>query len=421
MSLSAIRVAVARENIDEAPLTPEEQLMVAPPDEAAQDPDVAVAMQEDSAAMGGEEIIQLLDDGAAMQDVVDTVRAEGEDIKPETVMIAQERLNQIGRRYGFSQRKVSRENFEAAGPYSEAQDLIADAEKNLEYIKVAANEGLRELGQRLAVNWKNFFKWRHAYLKDAFAVVKAAQAASKFTPNPNATYTSKVRIAHFTDANQNVLTTASALGNAMEDSLRAMRACRVLQDQFERVFVFFSKGNGRVDLSAIAKAFDTFEDGQLGKCYSMAGKAGIYGEDIVMYRVNLDGATDSQEALLEAFANTRYQHIYHWRVKHLEDQALPAMSAEEVAKNAQGLINLARNLKTGYDILDSLVPYVANDDLFNAIIEAISNPKMFFKFRNVVRAGITAMYAAGDMNVDLKAKAFNCLLDYYKWSLKQNT
>lgn len=448
MSLSALRVAIARENLDEAdiPLTAEEQLMVAPPDEAAADPEVAVAMQIDAAEDSAEAVEDLLDAGAVVNDVIETVRAEGDAISPEAVIVAQERLNQVYRRLGLPTRSGARERFQKsreshsnteapdapeakdvidhawAGPFSEAQDLITDAEKNLEYIKVAASEGLGNLINRMRTNAQNFFKWRTTYIKDVRAVAKAASNVAG-NVNADARYTNKVRVAHFMDGEQNILSTAAQLNEAFKSSTAAASACRVLQEQMERIFVFFTKGSGQVDLSAVGRAFETstLTTAAGSPLYSVTGKAAIFGEEMVLGGIQLERNTNSQEDLLNAVANAKFAVKWHWQVSDLEDPALPAMAPGEVAQNANALASLAAGLKQDYGILDSLADMTNNQNatLGKEILDALSNPKLYFKYRNVVRSTIAAMATAGDLNIDLKAKALNCVLDYYKWSLKQ--
>ena len=440
MSLIAVRVAMARENFEDAPLTQEEQLMTAPPDVAAQDPEVAEAVQAQASDTLGADTMQLLDDGAAVSEVIDTVKEAGPEISPEAVLVAQERLTGIFRRYGLESRRIAREDITAdiaagtenPGPYSAAQDLITDAEKNLEYIKVAAAEGLRELGQRAAVNMQNMLKWRSMYVKDVRAVAKAA-AAVVGTPNPQARYTNKVRIAHFTDGQRNPLTTAAQLKEAFKSSTAAAVACRVLQEQMERVFVLFFKGSGRVDLPAIAKAFEESSAGgaviaAYGKVYSVSGKAAIFGEEMILTGLVLDKSTQNQDELLSAFADARFKVIEHWTVGDLDiGEGLPVMSAGDVASNANALSSMASGLRSDYGILDSLIDMTNNQQhssvgslVFSEAMDAITNPKLYAKYRNTVRRTIAAMAQAGDINIDLKAKALNCVLDYYKWSLNNH-
>lgn len=430
MSLIAVRVAMARENFEDAPLTQEEQLMTAPPDVAAQDPEVAEAVQAQASDTLGADTMQLLDDGAAVSEVIDTVKEAGPEISPEAVLVAQERLSGIFRRYGLESRRIAREDITAdiaagtenPGPYSAAQDLITDAEKNLEYIKVAAAEGLRELGQRVAVNMQNMFKWRSTYVKDARAVAKAA-AAVVGSPS-DAQYTNKIRIAHFTDGAKNVLTTAKQLDSAFATSRDAIKACRLLQEQMERVFVFFTQGSGKVDLNVLRGAFEPSSYGtDDGKTYlSLSGKAAIFGEEFVMSGFHAEGVTENQESMLAAFSDVRYKHVNHWTVKELENLALPVMSAAEVAKNANALTTLAANLNGDFSILDSLIDFTNRDDrtFSEHVLQGLTNPKLFLRFRNVVLNTIVAMEAAGNVNIDLKAKALNCVLDYYKWSLNNH-
>ena len=71
MSFSQLRVAAARETFN-TNITPEEELMVAPPDEAMADPSVAAEIIEDEAQVNQlqSDVAQLSNDGAEVATIV---------------------------------------------------------------------------------------------------------------------------------------------------------------------------------------------------------------------------------------------------------------------------------------------------------------------------------------------------------------
>lgn len=451
---AVLRYAVARENLDETPLTPEEQLMVAPPDEQAADPEVAEAIAADTAEEDGtaEAVDQLLGVEEEATQVVDVIRDAGDEVSPEAIAVAAERLNNIFARVGLSMpgRRSARESADSKealdanqattdedyvaedgrpGPYSDATDLISDAEKNLEFVKIAANEGIKEFINRIAVNSKNFLRWRTAYAKEAATVAAKAGKLRGATPK-EVFWNNRLRIAHFTNREKTPLVTADALSSAVKNVSAAVAAISPLQAELSRAFKLFGKGDGSVDIEAIFNAMPeiTTASGVAGRAVS--GGEGIFGEEAILAGFGaVDQVTNFKELRI-FIAKLRVVDATYWRVKDLPDNFdLPVMPAAEVEKNARALVKFADQLASDYAKLGvmkgrsasgnsndfSTAGTIIKSVVGGAVDAAINRDMVMVRERaNTLTNTLVGACAAA---IDLKAKALNCLLDYYKWSL----
>lgn len=443
MHHALMRIAIAREEISEdlTPITPSEELMLAPPDEVMAEPEIAEAITADETE--GEQLIEgintLTDAGVEAEEVVSQLKEAGPDITDTTVLIAQERLSNIFGRVDLKVRRVSRESMavaqpdptvktvaedDRAGPYSAAQDLIKDAEKNLEFIKVAANEGIKEFVNRIAVNTKNLFRWASTYAKEARNVAAAA-AKTQGTPT-DAVYNNRLRIAYFTDANKQQITDGAAVKQAVGNMSKNVRSLNELSVELASVFKFFAKGSGRLDLPNMFSDFDKTKTADGSEALSLTGTTAFFGEELVLSGARVEAPVNNQKEMMEALSRARVEQVWHWKVKELDGKInLPVMSAGDVERSARQLEDVAKELVADYRIVGAMINRVQHDEgtIHGAIIDlatdTISNPGMI-KFRGKIRRLISQIAVGCDQTINIKAKTLNCLMDYYKWSLKNH-
>lgn len=447
MHQAVMRIAVSREGFDGEeepyipPLTEEEDLMVAPPDVAAQDPEVAAAVVDEQTEEEGlvNSINTLTDAGVEAEGVIAQLQEAGPEVTDTAVLVAQERLSSIFHRVGMSVRRASRESMAVApnppdakevaddnrpGPYSAAQDLIADSEKNLEFIKVAANEGLREFANRIAVNTKNLFRWSTTYAKEARAVAAAARN-TKGTPT-DAVYNNRLRIAYFTNAQQEPLTDGKAVADALGNMSRNIRAINGVSEQLGSVFKFFNKGTGRLDLPTMFGQLEKTTDAHDGEALSITGTAALFGEELVLTGADVSQAVNNQEEMMQALGHAKVQLVERWKVSDLPSEInLPVMSAQDVASSASQLEGIAQQLVADYRIVAAMInrvqqqPTTIRGAIVDIALDAASNSNMV-KFRGRINRLISSIAFGCDQTVNHKAKTLNCLMDYYKWSLKNH-
>lgn len=441
---NVLRAVAARENLQEpTELTPDENLMVAAPDLVAQDDEIAAAASDSFVddSEGGEAVLDLIEGHDEAQAIVDTVQEAGEDITPEAVVIAQERLHAIFSRLHCPDiRRVSRESFTVApnppdteevaeatdrpSPFDAATDLVEDATKNLEYIKVAANEGLREFANRIAVNFKNFTRWSSTYAKKTRQVAAKA-AATQGVPNGKM-YTNRLRIAHFTDKDKNPLATAQEYGRAVAANSAAISSLEPLSKKLSKAFQLFNKPSPSFDFSTLFEAMpEVTVNGN--KVLAISGGLGIFGEESFISGVSGVKVTSWAE-MKQALGDVEVSNDHFWTVAQLDkDLSLPVMPAKEVARNANELVKLAEELAADYRVLSEFARHgdsaSGGDTLAGSLMglaaDAVANKDMV-SIRGQVSRLLMGISHAADHAIDLKAKGLNCLLDYYEWSISQH-
>lgn len=428
MTFAAIRVAVAREDYaTEQPLTAEEQLMVAPPDVAAADPDVAQAELDDKTDTPELFAAQLSADADAVTDTIETVRAAGNEVGADGLLIAQERLNVIYERYGISSKRFSREEFTGGcSTAQQAQQMISEGEDAARLMRAAATEGINEFVNRVAVNAKNLFRWAGTYGKEARNV---AVRAAKTTGVPSkAVYNNRLRIAHFTNAKKQPLTTADAFGGAVSKTIDAVTAVEAVSNQLASSFSFFKKGHGNLSMRQLFGDLEPTTDSKGKPALSITGTSAIFGEEATIEGVDINATSNNLKELAELMKGVKFSVTWHWKVKDLPANIdLPVMSAKEVAKNAAALVKIADSLVAGYSAVRSM----ANDyqamapstsvrrEVVNIAVDYLTNREVF-KFRRAIAHFVQSAWGASDLSINNLATGLNCLMDYYKWCLNQH-
>lgn len=436
---SAMRVACARENaIDAAAYpTPEEELMVAPPDAAVADPEVAVAEATDSGEVEAlqtfnEEVNQ---DIAEAEGIVEQVKEAGDGVDQLTVEVAQERLQTIFGRYPqLNKLRNARESADGnpldpsdlPSAYDQSLDLISDSEQNLEYMKAAANEGLKELVNRIAVNTKDMFRWSESYIKHVRNAAANAKkiAASGAVPKADAKYTNAVRIAHFTNADQKPLYMAADFIKGGEEVSAALRATLKMAGTLDTAFNFFGRASGRMDLNAVFSGVPTNQHGE----FMLTGKTSFYGEVSTMSGLKLVN-TESLKDLAEAIRDVKFDNSNVWTVSELKSAGvleLPVLTADEIVKQLTALEGYARSLMDDFRIVDkyaSMNSMVQNQSITDVVIDtglkALANRESAM-LTGKIKSVVMNAYYASDRAASNKSKALNCLLDYYNWCLGQH-
>ena len=319
MSFSQLRVAAARETFN-TNITPEEELMVAPPDEAMADPSVAAEIIEDEAQVNQlqSDVAQLSNDGAEVATIVSQLEGE-EEVSPVAASVAAERLSAIFNRYpelpGLTRMRAARESMQADGidideaalpPSYTVDELIDESKQNLEYMKIAANEGLKELGNRIAVNMRDFFRFNTTYAKVANKVKQKASTVSG-TPT-DAKYTNAVRIAHFTTSDKRVLANAKDLAASMQKLNKGILALSEVADRLSTIFDLFGKRDGELDLKSLFNGI-SIENGSM-----ILSGDGLFGEEAYLSNLRMRDVTSLRD-LAEVFKNVKVQHESRWTVR----------------------------------------------------------------------------------------------------------
>ena len=433
MSLSQLRVAAARESMADTPVTEEEKLMVAPPDAAMADPVVASAILEDQAT-GDElqnEVQALTQDGAEAAGIISQL--EGDDVTPMAAAVAAERLGAIFSRYpelpGLQRMRAARESMQEAPtidtkdvalpPSYTVDELIDESKQNLEFMQVAANEGLKEMANRVAVNVRDFFRFNTTYAKVA---VKVKQQAQQTVGTPSdAKYTNAVRIAHFTTADKRVLANARDLATSMGKLNKTIAAVAVVAERLSGIFDLFKNEDG-LDLKGLFIGIDMV-DGRI----SLSGD-GLFGEEFYLTDISLREVTNLRD-LVEACKNIRVNNENVWTVKELQADGLmelPVLSSKEIVANIDAAIQAANMIpveaNTAQRIMGAANKASTNGEAGDIIdlLTDLAIRREFFLTANRITNVLRAMNSAVITVISNKTKALNCLLDYYEWSLKQH-
>lgn len=433
MSLSQLRVAAARESLADTPVTEEEKLMVAPPDAAMADPVVASAILEDQAT-GDElqnEVQALTQDGAEAAGIISQL--EGDDVTPMAAAVAAERLGAIFSRYpelpGLSRMRAARESMQdaqtidtkdvALPPSYTVDELIDESKQNLEYMQVAANEGLKEMANRVAVNVRDFFRFNTTYAKVA---TKVKQQAQQTTGTPSdAKYTNAVRIAHFTTADKRVLANARDLATSMGKLNKNIATVAVVAERLSEIFMI-NKDDDGLDLKGLFNGINIV-DGRI----SLSGD-GLFGEEFYLTDISLREVTNLRD-LVEACKNIRVNNEDVWTVKELQADGLmelPVLSSKEIVANIDAAIQAANMIPAEADTALRIIAAASaastngEDGTFTGVLIDLAIRREFFLVANRIANILRGMSSVVTTVISNKTKALNCLLDYYEWSLKQH-
>ena len=431
MSFSQLRVAAARETFN-TNITPEEELMVAPPDEAMADPSVAAEIIEDEAQVNQlqSDVAQLSNDGVEVATIVSQL--EGEEVSPVAASVAAERLSAIFNRYpelpGLTRMRAARESMQADGidideaalpPSYTVDELIDESKQNLEYMKIAANEGLKEMANSVAVNVRDFFRFNTTYAKVA---VKVKQQAQQTVGTPSdAKYTNAVRIAHFTTADKRVLSNARDLATSMGKLNKTIAAVAVVAERLSNIFDLFKNEDG-LDLKGLFNGI-VMVDGRI----SLSGD-GLFGEEYCLTDISLREVANLH-GLVEACKNIRVNNDNVWTVKELQSDGLmelPALSSKEIVANIDAAIQAANMIpieaNTAQRIMGAAYKASTNGEAgdINDLLADLAIQREFFLTANRITNVLRAMNSAVITVISNKTKALNCLLDYYEWSLGQH-
>lgn len=424
MSFIAARVAIARENEEVRELTENEELVIAPPDEQEQDPQVNAEMAMDDTEEIQQDTEQAFDDQEEVASIADRIEDEDGDVSPEALVVAQERLNAIYRRYDLSTKSLSRESA-SYSTRSKAREMVRIARENEKLIGEFAQEGVKELADRMRVNMQNFFKWRTTYVKEARNVAQQA-SQTQGSPNESARYTNKIRIAHFCDANMEPQTDPKALADVFQNTNETIKTMHGLMDVIANSFALFEDPEFTLDFDKIFRDWKpTGGTNSKGHVLSAHKDHGLFGEQYLITNIP-QGSRNDLDLALAALAKMSFVSVWRWQVKDLDiGEGLEVYPASKIAAAAKDLERMGDLVHANYDMSDhaqgtSAGYLMGRDNTWVNVLEFLKSPMKKLKFSRSNTRLIANLTRITQQVVDLEAKAMNCLLDYYKWSLKNH-
>lgn len=293
-----------------------------------------------------------------------------------------------------------------------------------------ANEGIGEMMKgfgescanmldRMRVNMKDTFRRRAAWLKEANALRSQLHQASG-TPNPNAKYTNRIRVAHMTKGDKTVVTTGKEMLAAVDSVDAAMNGLVGFLEGIGSLFTWFNNQKGKMDFGACTANFEpsAFSEGML----SLSGTAAMFGEETVINK--LSGATENPEEMMKIAATIDIKHTDVWKVKDLAQPELAPLSIAEMTAGIQDMITSGQTICDLYNRYDQdvakWVQEMNRKAQANYDIDMFTSPIRWVRFNRIYTRVMWACIGSIQNGFDLNFKAATCLLEYWKWSIENN-
>lgn len=422
MSFIATRVAMVRES-QTTNLTSEEELMTAPPDVQEQDPEVATAIVQDDTQEITEATQEAINDDEQIDSIATKIE-QADDVSPEALVIAQERLNVIYSKYGLYTNTITRESA-SVSTKQQAQELVRVARENQQVIRSFAREGLKEVLTRVSLHFRQLFRSKSAYQKRAN---KIAEEARNVQGSPtSALYTNKVRIAHFTNHEQKPVTDVRELLQLFQTLTSSTKdMVNAATQMFTTIYEKRENFGTPIDFDRIFSKFKVVgqEDGD--DLYGTTAET-LYGQGI--YFVDLPkGKHTNRSQLTDDLRNFDARFVKFWKVKDLNIEGLPVLPAQDVITNCSQIGSLVQELISTSEILDELeyLESEINDQSTNkerdgSVIDSDLGRRInLTPDMGVVMNFIRVVIHFVEESSKQKLAAVGCLLDYYQWSVKNH-
>ncbi len=360
------------------------------------------------------------EDMEVIQSIADVLEAAGDEgASPVALAVAQESMQSIFSRYGVAPRGFAKEALDKGRAHA-TKEALAYAKEGMQQI---AQEGLGEAItntiNRMRVNTQHFWRRRATWKAEAVRLRKSLQTASG-TPSETATYSNKIRIAHMTTGDQNVLTDGDEMLKAVMSVHNSLNGAVPFLTGLTTLFSWFNSQKGKVDFTSIASHFK--ESVHNRDMLSITGPIAMFGEETVMSKFS--GQSDNAEEMMAIMKSIKFQHVYLWRVKDLDVQPLKALSIEEMKSNIDALVKAGEEIHDIYNRFDKemgrFYAEAANKMSRSFDLDMVTSPIRYVRFNHHYVRILNIMNTAVKDALDLNFMAVTALLDYYMWSLKNS-
>ncbi len=360
------------------------------------------------------------EDMEVIQSIADVLEAAGEEgASPVALAVAQESMQSIFSRYGVAPRSFAKEAIDKGQAVATKEALAYAREGMLQIANEGVGDAITDTLNRMRVNTQQFWRRRTTWRAEAIRLQKSLQSATG-TASDSVLYTNRIRIAHMTTGDQNVLTNGHEMLKAVRTVHSTLNGVVPFLTGLTSLFTWFNSEKGKVDFNAIAANFK--ESVYNRDMLSISGPVALFGEESVMSKFG--GVSNTAEEMMAIMRSIRFSHTYVWRVKDLDIQPLKPLSVQEMKDSIGDLVKVGEEIMDLYGRHDreltrfynELRNKTQNNDEID--LDMITSPIRYFRFRRAYVRILNTMLHFTEQAFDLNFMAATAMLDYYMWSLK---